>query len=101
MSSTKEYTPTPNSYTLASLQWAVPSEMSLTIKCLGANGDAEWFLPPQPSFNKRINLLLQNNGGSVISGKSVSPVGNDMGIITFRRLLKNKQLFVSYILGRN
>ena len=24
-----------------SLQWAVPSEMSLTIECLGANGDAE------------------------------------------------------------
>ena len=41
VSSTKEYTPTPNSYTLESLQWAVPSEMSLTIKCLGANGDAE------------------------------------------------------------
>ena len=38
------------------------------------------FLLNLPTVNKRINLLLQNNGGSVISGKSVSPVGIDMGI---------------------
>ena len=62
------------------------------------------FLLNLPTVNKRINLLLQNNGGSVISGKSVSPVGIDMGI---SQLLldvcskTNNFLNVSYILGRN
>ena len=63
------------------------------------------FLLNLPTVNKRINLLLQNNGGSVISGKSVSPVGIDMGIPQLlldvcsktNNFLKN----VSYILGRN
>ena len=62
------------------------------------------FLLNRLQSTKRINLLLQNNGGSVLSGKSVSPVGIDMGIsqlLLDDRSKTNNFLNASYILGQN
>ena len=111
ISSIKERPPVPMISTMerhplthTSLQWVIPSEMSLTRRCLGATDDAEWFLPPQPSYSQQVGSTCcsKTTVATVILGKSVSPVGIDMRI---SQLLldvpsKNKQLWKRFLYFR-